>query len=198
MTFSKIGGYLTMERAVECAKHIIAKYDDPWDAAPARHWDCSLFVGQVVRFMLGVPDLFHSDAGNYQSTHGFASIAVGGPCGASSLGVFFIHDDQSLVYPSKTVHIGIVLDSPGTSPLVPGISAESLRDRLVMDLYETDPLMGWSIHHPSDWFSATPLSEVTLAPFTGAAAPDFNGNRYAITGARLNLRAIANDARFRG
>jgi len=200
MLYGRFGDAEMIPRIMTAARLITARYGDTVAGGGGRTWDCSYFVGQIIRGVIGLDDVFPPSKASYQITPEFASLARGKSFFGSGISVYFLYDSESDDHPNHSVHVGIGLNFPGYNRLVPGSRGTALSDLLVIDLYEITGVHeaeSWSVHRGSDWFNTTPLADVGVVAHPGASAPDFGSDRFVVSGGFIRLSEIIQSIDYR-
>lgn len=198
MYYPTLSPFEFFQRATVVARRLNVTYGDPipvGDANPGRTWDCSWFIATVLRYVLGLPDLFRGAAGVQATTHGLAGYCVpvhlahyvGG-----SIPLIFLHDSESTAWASKMVHVGLLAPDARWFNHLRHPEGRECEGLTVCDLRGIPTACRPQNGKVADWFSnpsvAPTLREVS---FSGQAAPDFGSDRYVLTIAALPVQQFA-------
>lgn len=191
--------YLLAMRAIAASEGITALYGDTWSEDPTREWDCSLYVWQVIRRLLGIPAIA-AHTGSEITTQGLHSrCTILPPCFSSYLTLLFVHDTTNpFSHQAETSHVSVLIAPDSRLPMHHGPVGSRIRDVLVLDMDATAPTHGWQVHSPERWISSVSWDDIWLSNVIPGEPPaDYHGVRFALSLGYLALRPLAREPSLR-
>jgi len=178
--FTRVSKFTLTNRAIIAALAYPYTFGQAIPGGGGRLADCSHFVGQILRWIGGMNEVRMPPSATRTTTQTLAAdMASFAGNWMHNLTLAFLHDNQSVIYAARTIHVAIVYGEIPKAAFTGGPSNEVLRNMLVLDLFDRPAPNGWSVHRASDWFGSNPT--LRIRPFAGAVAPAFGDDRYAIT-----------------